>query len=149
VGAARHRPESAETVAEEQDIEADQAAAEAALLVLSDFPAGWSEVPDTQEDDEEFSRRLAECFGASGTEVIEAEARAETGRFTDPDDGSQVFEVVGLMASVDASAATMAGIGGDDVTLCLTELYNAASRRSSKSPASWARLSWATSPLGP
>ena len=46
---------------------AEQAAAEAALLVLSDFPAGWTEEPEEEPTEQElaYQATVAECAGGT------------------------------------------------------------------------------------
>src|SRR5262245_3057457 len=49
----------------------DQAAAEAMLLTLADFPSGWEEVPADEEDDgnDELTADLADCLGVDPAEL--------------------------------------------------------------------------------
>lgn len=106
-----------------QDIEADTAAAESALLVLADLPAGWSEAPSTSTDDDEMDRRQAECLGAPGDELFDTEAKAETDTFTDGA-GNQIEQVVALMPTADDAVDTLAGFEDDGAAPCLTEAFN-------------------------
>jgi len=108
----------------DQDVAADQALADAARLMLSDFPVGWSEVP--AKDDEatiKVQRRIAECLGSNEVGVIGTAALARTGNFTNPDDESIVGETVGLAASVDDAVAVVAGFRGPDVPSCFAAVY--------------------------
>jgi hypothetical protein len=107
-----------------QDVAADAAAAEASLLTLSDFPAGWSEVPAEDEDDsfEEMNERQRECLGTDA-DVLNEEVEARTGDFTNPDDDSAVTQVVSLAPSVEMAEAYMAGGSADGVAACLTAVY--------------------------
>lgn len=106
-----------------QDIEADTAAAEAALLVLADLPEGWSEAPSTSTDDDEMDRRQAECLGAPGDELFDTEAKAETDTFSDGA-GGQIEQVVALMPTADDAVDTLAGFEDEDAAPCLTEAFN-------------------------
>jgi hypothetical protein len=115
---------SAETDAPTQDVAADAAAAEAALLTLSDFPAGWSEVPDEEDDsNQELLEQVYECLGPDAVEVINSETEARTGSFTDPVDESTVQEVIALAPTVESAEAYIAGGSADGVAECLTTAY--------------------------
>jgi hypothetical protein len=120
--------EPAETDVPAQDVAADAAAAEAALLTLSDFPAGWSEVPaeDDEEDDssDEMGERTKECFGSStDTDIVSNETRARTGEFTDPADDSTVTQGVSLGSTVELTEDYMAAGSADGVAACLTIVF--------------------------
>lgn len=112
------------TTTEQPADPADLAIAEAALLRLSDFPSGWSEVPDTEEEvsDElnDAQLELAACFGSETESLLDfSPANAETGDFTSPDD-----DVVSNTVSVSDQAAAedfMDRYGADGVAECLTE----------------------------
>ena len=104
---------------------ADQSAAEAALLTLADFPAGWSEVPP-EEDDEAtvaLQRRVAACSGSGGDNLLDFPAKACTGEFTNPDDDSSVAETVAIAPSDDEAAAVVSGMMGSDTPSCMDEVY--------------------------
>ena len=106
------------------DTEADQAAAEAALLVLTDFPAGWSEVPQAEltKDEEVAQRRSAACFGIDDSSVADfGGAVAETGDFASPTD-EIVSQRVGLAPSVIEAEERMAGLSGSEVPACYEDV---------------------------
>lgn len=66
----------------------DQPAAEAALLMIDDFPAGWIEVPEAERTPLaiESQRRIAECAGGEGDRLLDlGGALAESGNFKGPD----------------------------------------------------------------
>ena len=114
----------ADTDAPAQDVAADSAAAEAALLTLSDFPAGWSEVPDEEDDsNQELLEQVYECLGPDAVELINSETEAQTGSFTDPVDESTVDEIVALAPTEESAEAYMAGGSADGVAECLTTAY--------------------------
>ena len=103
-----------------------------ALLALTDFGPGWSEVPadpgDPFEDlDDERDRRLSECSGSVGSEnlmvSVVGEAKAETGTFTAPDTDSTVNHSVGLSRDAQAAAAAMAGLEDPNLPACLQEVF--------------------------
>ena len=109
------------TDAPAQDVDADAAAAEAALLTLSDFPAGWSEAPDTA--DEELREGTTECFGPDAVELRNGEAQASTSVFADPQDESRVDQTVTVAPTLESAEAYMAAASADGVAECLTTVF--------------------------
>ncbi len=66
----------------------EQAAAEAALLVLADFPAGWTEEADDALTDEElaYQAEVAACADGTGDNLLDLGGpRAKTPDFVGPD----------------------------------------------------------------
>lgn len=103
---------------------ADRAAAQAALLTLSDFPAGWSEVPDDEEDVEGADREVAACVGQTGDSIIDTgEAEASTGDFTDPEGNVTISETVGLAVSEDDATSQLAALEEPGVTGCIQSAF--------------------------
>ncbi len=101
----------------------DTAAAEAALLQLSDFPSGWSEAPadDEEEDD---SADIGECVGSDTGKLIDVGgASASTGTFSDPGEDYGVENSVGVAATIDSAQAGVIALQDDDVLLCMQDLY--------------------------
>lgn len=114
----------AETGAPVQDLAADSAAAQAALLTLSDFPAGWSEVPDEVDDSNQgLLDRVYECLGPDAVELFNNETKTRTGNFIDPVDDSSVYQTVTLAPTVESAERYMTGGSADGVTGCLTTVY--------------------------
>jgi hypothetical protein len=108
-----------------QDIEADTAAAQAALLTLSDFPEGWSELPAVDDsDNDESSRRLAECAGLDRDGMLDSPASAETGDFNDPEENLEVNQTVGLEATEQDAIDLMTGFAAPDLLTCVSAVYN-------------------------
>lgn len=67
----------------------DQAAADAALLVLSDFPTGWTEELEAKPSDQDLAYRaaLAECADGTGENLLDLGGpSARTNDFVGPDD---------------------------------------------------------------
>jgi hypothetical protein len=66
----------------------EQAAAEAALLVLSDFPAGWTEEAEEEPTEQElaYQAAIAECAGGTGNLLELGGSRAQSPDFAGPDD---------------------------------------------------------------
>ncbi len=116
--------EPSEPEAPVQDVAADAAAAEAALLTLSDFPAGWSEVPDEEDtSNQKLLDRVYECLGPDAVEMFNSETEARTGNFTDPDDESSVNQTVALAPTLESAEAYIAGASASGVAECLTTVY--------------------------
>ena len=100
----------------------DQEAAEAALLTLADFPAGWTEEPEEDGNDlgAESRRRVTECVGGEGEELLDlGGALAESGNFRGPD--NEVVEE--SVAVVDEAVAEdfMARFGAAGVEECFAD----------------------------
>lgn len=117
-------PESTVAATVAVDPEADQAAADAALLLLSDFEPGWSEVP--RSDDEtaaRVGRDIAECAGSDEDEVMDfGGAKAKSGDFTSPG-GDSVNNSVAVAPSLDAAAERMAVFESADFATCIHDVY--------------------------
>ncbi len=116
---------AAETTAPPDDIDpaAEQDAAEDALLVLSDFPAGWSEVPNAEPTEEEadYRRRTAECIGSEGPGIGDlGGAIASTGDFTSPSEET-VAETVSFAPSVAEAEDFIVRFAAPDVAECFGE----------------------------
>jgi hypothetical protein len=106
------------------DVEADQADAEAALLVLADFPMGWSETPESDtEAQQNVQAQIAECAGAEEPRAVDfGGASAETGTFTSPADES-VEHTVGVAGSASEAEERMKGLAAPDFATCVHGVY--------------------------
>jgi hypothetical protein len=107
------------------DAAADQESAEEALLVLADFPAGWSELPerDRSAEDEAVLRTVAACAGAEGTSAIDVGgALARTGNFTSPS-GAAIAETVSVAPSEEEAAARATAVADAGFASCAGEAY--------------------------
>lgn len=111
------------------DAEADQAAAAATLLVLSDFNKGWSEVPgDRSENVKDVQRAVAKCAGSDEDTTIDfGGAKAEAGNFKSPNDEA-VNETVSFAPSVDAATERMANLDSPEFAICIHDVYEFAAR---------------------
>lgn len=108
------------TEAPDQDVDADTAAAEAALLTLVDFPEGWTQTAD--EGTGNIEDRLAECIGVDS--LTSADASATSGTFTNPDGTLVVSETVAVTATERDARFVMASITNPDVPDCLAAAYD-------------------------
>jgi hypothetical protein len=109
-------------------LEEDKAAAQAALLTLADFPAGWSEIPAEVEsdDDEDVGREVAACVGVEGDKLFDVGgAEASTGDFSDPEENVTISEQVGIAATADEAAAQLAALEAPGVTACIQDVFRA------------------------
>jgi hypothetical protein len=105
------------------DTAADQAAAQAALLDLEDFEPGWTESPDSNDQDAATQRAIAKCAGVDAPGVIDfGGALARTGDFTGPD-GYIVDEVVSLAPSADEATARLDGVASAEFIPCVEAIY--------------------------
>ena len=107
------------------DVAADQAAAEAARLVLTDFDVGWSEVAQDKDDatDTVVKRRVAECAGVNAPTAADfGGALAETGYFTSPS-GDSVAESVSFAGSLDEAVERMAHFAAPEFAACIQQVY--------------------------
>lgn len=107
------------------DVAADQAAAEAARLVLTDFDVGWSEVTQNKDDatDTDVKRRVAQCAGVDAPTAIEfGGALAKTGNFTSPS-GDSVAESVSFAGTVDEAVERMAHFAAPEFATCIQQVY--------------------------
>jgi hypothetical protein len=102
-----------------QDIEADTAAAAAALITLAELPDGWTETPN--EAGTEVADLLADCIGVDSLSA--ADARAASGIFANPDSNLTLTEIVGVNATEQDARFVLAGLTNPDVPTCLAAAY--------------------------
>jgi hypothetical protein len=100
----------------------EQAAAEATLLVLTDFPEGWSEEVEAEPTEQELAYReaVANCAGGTGTDLLDlGGVHAQTGDFVGPADQSveQSVEIVDPAVAEDF----MQRFGDPEVEACFGE----------------------------
>lgn len=110
------------TEAPAQDIAADTAAAEDALLTLAGLPDGWTGAPADGDAATQVSQRLAEC--ADLDSLTPSEAKATTDKFSSPDGTLVVLETVGVQATERDARVVNAKLSPPDVTECLAAAYS-------------------------
>jgi hypothetical protein len=105
------------------DPDADQVAAEHALFRLSDFPAGWSEVPDTEPTEQaDYQRRTAECVGSDRSRLVDlGGANASTGVFTTPTEET-ISETVSFGPSVAEAEDLLGRFAAPNVAECFGDV---------------------------
>lgn len=108
----------------EPDAGEDQAIAEAGLLELSDFPAGWEEQPADEEDidDTESKQRIADCIGVEYDRIYGDDDEAESPTFTSPE-GAEVSNSAGVEASEDEAVFVFETLSSDDAIGCISEEF--------------------------
>jgi len=107
------------------DEAADQAVAEGALLQLSDFEPGWSEVASTDDASQaSVKAAIAECVGSDQDSALKfGGAVAETGTITSPDGDQIVEEMVTFAPTVAAATERMAALAAPEFALCIQPIY--------------------------
>ncbi len=113
-------PESTETTVAEQDVDADSAAAEAALLTIADFPDGWSENAPAADTASEIDALLAACIGL---DEPSAGAAAATGEFSSPDGNLVVSERIDVRATERDARLTIGQLTNPEVPACIAAAY--------------------------
>jgi hypothetical protein len=101
-----------------QDVEADTAAAQAALLVVTDLPEGWSEAATADDASMEIDARLAECVGVDGSEAI-----AATADFSSPDGSIVVGQSIDVQATERDARLVIAQLTNPEVPECVAAAY--------------------------
>lgn len=104
-----------------QDIAADTAAAEAAVLTLANLPEGWAEAAADDGAMSEVDGRLAECLGVDS--LTSPDAQAMTSNFTNSDGTLVVYEGVGVQAAELDSRTVIARMTNPDVLDCFAAAY--------------------------
>ncbi len=118
---------------------ADRAAADMAVLKLSDFPPGWtseSSTDDTSPELEAARDRLADCLGVDRSFLGRggrAAAKAESDDFED-DDNNQVQNTVTLVASRERALAQLAPFRRPQARDCVETFVNTAIEQSVTNP---------------
>jgi hypothetical protein len=105
-----------------QDVEADTAAAEAALLTVADLPEGWTEGA-AGDAAAPLNARLAECVGVDGDEISTAEATAAAGPFASPAADASISQHVGVLATETEARKVVALTVEPGVLVCFADVY--------------------------
>jgi hypothetical protein len=84
----------ATTVKSSQNIAADQTAAQAASLKLSDFPSGWTSQPQSNNTPGQgVKNQLAQCLGVSPSQLTQAPAEYDSPDFSDSNNNTATSDV--------------------------------------------------------
>jgi hypothetical protein len=100
--------------------------AQSALLTVDDLPAGWTEAPtdDNDEQDAENIQRISECSGLDaeliGDRVL-GDTKAKSPEFSSPDQLASVKQTLGLAPDEATASAAIAAIGDDKLAPCYEE----------------------------
>jgi hypothetical protein len=115
-------PESSEPEDARQDVDADTASAEAALLTVTDLPEGWTETP-READAAAIDARLAECVGIDGDSITAADATAQGALFTAPNGALLLTQDIGVLATERDARTVVAFTAEPTVPSCFAEAY--------------------------
>jgi hypothetical protein len=108
-----------------QNIEADKAAAQAASLTLSDFPAGWTSQPSSSTNpDQGISAQLAKCLGVSEAALSKPPAHYDAPNFSDTNNNT-ASNTVGYRATAADEQSAFAIVSGPKVPGCMTTAVGA------------------------
>jgi hypothetical protein len=103
---------------------AAQSAASAAVLSISDFPAGWSTSKDESDDDDAtaFQEQLADCLGASPDLIRgdRAAAHEDSPDFDSPDGNTTISETLSV-DRMERADQIFAVLHQSNLTDCMTE----------------------------
>lgn len=121
---------TAETATEdprsESDLAADQAAADSAVLVLSDFPAGWTAEARDEDEDEgpDIEAEMAECLALEDPGIFEDSAvQAESDTFKRED--AEVEGDLAVQATDEKAEEAVAVMSKPEMRDCLTDALRA------------------------
>ncbi len=104
-----------------QNVEADKAAAKAASLNLSDFPAGWtSQPPSDNSSSQDLTAQLAKCLGVSQADLTKAPASYDAPTFSESNSNNSASSNVGYRATAADEQSAFAIVSGSKVPDCLT-----------------------------
>lgn len=107
------------------DEAADQVAAEGALLQLSDFEPGWSEVASSDDASQKAVKEdIAKCVGSDQDSALKfGGAVAETGTITSPDGDQIMEEMVTFAPTVAAATERMTALAAPEFATCIQPIY--------------------------
>ena len=110
-----------------QNVGADKAAAQAASLTLSDFPAGWTSKPPSNNSNpsQDISAQLAKCLGVSQAELSKAPARYDSPDFSDSRSNDTASNTVSYRATAADNQSSFAVVSSPKVPGCLTTAVGA------------------------
>jgi hypothetical protein len=106
-----------------QDVEADTAAAEAALLAVADLPEGWTEAPRDRDAAAGLDSRLAECIEGDDTTSADATVSAASAQFFAPEGNLAVTEDVRVRADEREARRFVALVVEPGVLACVEGAY--------------------------
>jgi len=108
----------------QQQLDADKATAQNAVLKLADFPTGWTGTPATDTADEDLQQQMSACIGSDLAK--KSPTRVESDDFADPDDTMTASNSVSVLPSVDANNAAMDTFMNAKVPGCLSQAMDSA-----------------------
>lgn len=106
-----------------QDVEADVAVAEAAVITVGDLPEGWTESAREGDAAPALDGRLAECVGVEGDRITAADATARSPLFVAPDGTLSLTQDIGVLATERDARTVVAFTAEPAVPTCFAEAY--------------------------
>ncbi len=103
-----------------QDVEADTAAAEVALLTVADLPERWTEAPRDADADSALDSRITECVGAEADSSVSA----ASARFVAPEGALAVTEDINVRAEERNARLFVALFAEPAVPECVAAAYS-------------------------
>ncbi len=104
-----------------QNVEADKAAAQAASLKLSDFPAGWtSQPPSSSSSSQDITAQLAKCLGVNQADLTKPPASYDSPTFSESGSNNSASSNVGYRATASDEQSAFDIVSGPKVPSCLT-----------------------------
>jgi hypothetical protein len=117
----------------QEQIDADRAAAQAAVLKLSDLPTGWTSHSSTQSSGTDAVQgQLATCLGVDSSVFRKSAARVQSDNFDDPDDTMEVSNTVAVTASTSTANNAMDVYSKPEVPSCLGQAMDQAISQQAK-----------------
>jgi hypothetical protein len=112
---------SSTTAKSSQDIAADTAAAQAASLKLTDFPAGWTSQPQSNDTGPaSLKSDLAKCLGVSEASLTNPPASVDSPDLSDSSNNNTASSTVGYRATAADQRASFALVSSTKVPNCLS-----------------------------
>jgi len=105
--------------------ESDEAAADEAVLTLDDMPAGWTEGPAVDDENDTLRGQLADCIGIDRDVLDPDNPEARSPELTSPG-GEQVRAEVAYSASPDHAGQAFAILARDETPGCYAEALSTA-----------------------
>jgi hypothetical protein len=116
---------AATTAKSSQNVAADQAAAQAASLKLSDFPAGWTSQPQSNDTaGQGVTNQLAKCLGVNPSQLTKAPAEYDSPNFSDSNNDT-ASSTVGYRATASEQQTAFGLISSPKTPGCLTTAVQA------------------------
>jgi len=108
----------------QQQLDADKATAQNAVLKLADLPTGWIGTPATDTADTDLQQQMSACIGSDLSN--KSPTRVESDDFADPNDTMTASNSVSVLPSTAANNAAMDTFMNAKVPGCLAQAMDSA-----------------------